>query len=180
MDPPEYTPSAPLMPTSTRRSIEDTRALILHNASIIKPRNKLDGAVELIVGKVNPSRHPEPTTSHRSFTSTRSNVTIRVEDPPGPSTSNTTSTEQPSASTAPVREVGKHYAALVCRGSSSADIQVLLVGEPQDNIENALEWLLDRTEVVVTEMLSRHKKRVWAGCCVNCDQIFDPRRYSSS
>lgn len=128
--PPAYTPTEPAARTTTKRSIEDTRALILSNAQIIKPRVKIDGSITLVVGKTGPP-----------------------------------------ASTAAQRQQGKHYAALVARGTQQ--IQQILRGEPQDTIEEALEWLLDRTENVITEMLDRHGKQMTTGCCVSCDKSLE-------
>ena len=45
---------------------------------------------------------------------------------------------------------------------------MLILGEPQDTVEEALEWMLDRTEIVITDMLSRHRKQVGTGCCSAC------------
>ena len=165
VDPPAYTPAAPAAPTSVRRSVEDTRALILANASIIKPRQRTDAPIELIVGKTKPPALAAAST--RSFTSQTSNITIRINDTPGASGSSNNSPER-RPSDSGVRVAGRHYAALVNRSFPSNEIHMLILGEPQDTVEEALEWMLDRTEIVITDMLSRHRKQVGTGCCSAC------------
>ena len=143
MEPPAYSFSSPSIPTSARRSIQDTRELILANATIIKPREKYDGPIELVVGKVKPDVHAS-TSGSRSFTSVTSRITIRVNDNPEPSSSRSDSAA-PAEDSRVDRPVGKHYAALVSRNSSIPEqIQLILLGEPQDTVEDALEWILDR------------------------------------
>jgi hypothetical protein len=51
MNPPAYTPTAPALVPIPRRSIQDTRALILGNAAIIKPRKRSEEPIELVVAK---------------------------------------------------------------------------------------------------------------------------------
>ena len=166
-DPPAYQAVAP---TSATRSIEDTRALILANASIIKSRTKTDGPVELVIGK---TRAPAPVvpSGSRSFTSTTSNVTIRVNDTER-SASSSNSPERRASPSRPERIGGRHYAALVSRHNFKCnDIDMIMLGEPQDSVEQALEWMLDRTEIVITDMLSRHRKQATAACCLSCSQV---------
>ena len=165
MDPPAYTPTQPAAPTTTKRSIEDTRALILCNAQIIKPRHRVDGNIMLVVGKTRPPIPQGQGSGVRTFTHSTSNTTIRIAEP------TEAGSRRPSAadlSLAPAqRQQGKHYAALVAKGN--AQIQQILRGEPQDTVEEALEWMLDRTEIIVAEMLEKHGKQMTSGCCTGCD-----------
>lgn len=169
-EPPAYTPTLPAQPTSTQRTIEDTRSLILSNAQILRPWTKTSdaGHLSIVIGKTKP---PIPqTSSARTFTHSASNTTIRIADA-SENGSNGGRSRQASiaAEPTPQRQQGKHYAALVSR--SSASLQLILRGEPQETIEEALEWLLDRTEIVVAAMLDRHAKQTPSGCCKVCDGL---------
>ena len=188
MDPPAYTATVAATPTATKRSIEDTRALILANASIIKYvvecQDKKTHAlilvnhsrsrqypVELIIGKTKPpSQQVSSGSRSRSFTSLTSGVTIRVNDAPQSSSRSSSQSAAEATASGPdgERAVGRHYAALVTKHFSGPDLQVIILGEPQDTVEEALEWMLDRTEIIITGMLSRHRKQVGSTCCAAC------------
>lgn len=118
--PPSYTPEPSLLALQQRRSIQDTRALILGNASMLKPKRR-DECIELIVAK------------HQGDTGQRC-----------------------------------HYAFLVTRRPGESDISIILKGKPKETVEDALEWLLERTEVLMEEILLRHAKVVDTECCFSC------------
>ena len=169
VDPPAYTATTPAPPTSTKRSMEDTRFLIFSNTSIIKPLGKGEGPIELVIGKTRVPVTPGTFTGTRSFTSQTSNVTIRINDTAERSPSPSRSPERRESDSNAVRVAGRHYAALVYRTAMAPkDIHMIMLGEPQDSIEEALEWMLDRTEIVITDMLSRHRKQATASCCTTC------------
>lgn len=170
-DPPAYTASVAAPPTSIKRSLEDTRQLIFSNASIIRPRQKNEGPIELVVGKTRPPAGDLPSTGTRSFTSSTSRVRISVTDQP-----QTTPNSSDSAESDGTRVGGRHYAALVNRSVDSTSIDMIILGEPQDTIEEALEWMLDRTQIVITDMMSRHRKQVSAGCCFACTSVLKGQR----
>lgn len=165
MDPPAYTPTQAAAPTTTKRSIEDTRALILSNAQIIRPRLRIDGSIVVVLGKTRPPIRQ--TSTSRSFTHSASNTTIRIADGGDDESRRGSATDLINAT--PQRQQGKHYAALVARGTGQ--IQQILRGEAQDTVEEALEWLLDRTEIIVAEMLDKHGKQMTSGCCMGCDGL---------
>ena len=135
--PPAYSASAPAVTAvplahSTHRSITDTRALILGNAYILRPRRSRGDAedISLIV-----ARHTQPV---------------------------------PSAEETPLRQ---HYAFLVTRKNNSQGIEIVVKGMPRDTIEEALEWMLERTEDLVQEMLARHGRQIDSlGCCLECSR----------
>ena len=161
MDPPAYTLTTSAPPTTLRRTVEDTRALIFANAMLIRSTEtqKLGLPIELVLGKTRPSKSRSSSTA-RSFVSTTSNYTIRVTDTaePAAGSSSLAAAERNQSDTNNARQSGKHYAALICRsGSHGHVITPILVGEPQESVEEALEWLLDQTETRVTDKLS------WAG-----------------
>ncbi|KAK5170128.1 uncharacterized protein LTR77_004712 [Saxophila tyrrhenica] len=163
-DPPAYTETILAPPTALKRTVKDTRQLILANASMMRPHVKT-GAIELVTGK---TRGPTPTTGPRSFISTTSNVTIRIRDSsPSPGDQTPPSERRPSDSNAGSRVAGKHYAALVSKSmdTRSTGTEVIILGEPQNTVEEALEWMLDRTEIVITEMLANHRKEAQVTCC---------------
>lgn len=165
MDPPAYTATQAAAPTTTQRTIEDTRALIMMNAQMIKPKLPIDGSVTIVIGKTRP---PILSSSGaRSFTHSASNTTIRISEP-AENESRRGSGAAELINVTPQRQQGKHFAALVARGK--AQVQQILRGEPQDTIEEALEWLLDRTEMAVAETLDRHGKQMTSGCCMACDR----------
>jgi hypothetical protein len=158
LDPPAYTPTIPAAPTTTRRTIEDTRALILANAAVLKPRSKTNEQVELIIGKTrNAADVLAASQRTRSFTSQLSNVTIRISDGPAAASSSNTSPERRDSENGGARTKGSHYAVLVYRTGIGGPqgINILVKGEPQDTVEEALEWMLDKTEIEVTDMLSK-------------------------
>lgn len=192
-EPPAYTPTLSAQPTTTSRTIEDTRALILSNAQILRPGSKNlpdnsavpwpksdNSNISIVIGKAKP---PIPqASSSRNFTHSASNTTVRIAEPAENGGSSSARSRQASvaAEPTPTRQQGKHYAALVSRSSSalhsSSGLHLILRGEPQDTIEEALEWLLDRTEIIVAEMLERHAKQLPSGCCGRCDGLlgFEP------
>lgn len=145
VDPPAYTATptngsstvpTPIAPTT--RSVTETRALILGNAAVLKPR-KRDEEIHLIIAK------------HQQA--------------------------QPSAEELPLVQ---HYAFLVQRKATETDINIVMKGEPRDTIEEALEWMLDRTEAVMEEMLLRHGTHVSSGCCIDCGRALNPRSRPSA
>ena len=131
----------------------------------MKPSSKTDGPIEVIVGKTKP---PVSTSGTRSFTSHTSNVTIRINEPPEASSSSSKTSERRPSEINATSVRSRYYAAIVNRTILSNDIHVLILGEPQDTIEEALEWMLDRTQTLITDILSRHRKQVGLGCCTTC------------
>ena len=131
------------------------------------------GQTDIVIGKTRPQATATSTSGSRSFVSTTSNVTIRLRDEsPNPAVPSVTPERRPSESgPAGSRVGGRHYAAVVARHTDpqSPTVQVIILGEPQDTIEEALEWLLDRTEIVVTEMLGNHRKQATTTCCRTCN-----------
>jgi len=127
--PPAYTPNASSA-LPCRRSVNDTRALILGNAAILRPRKLKDEDIELIVAK---RRSP-----------------------------------QASAEEVPLVQ---HYAFLVSRRTGEEDINIIVKGQPKDTIEEALEWMLDRTETIMEQMLLKHGRNIDSlGCCIACSR----------
>lgn len=154
-DPPAYTPEVRVPATSTRRTIEDTRALILGNANVMK-KYKDWGPIELIVGKTrSPAKVIDIANSTRSFTSQKSNVTLVINDSPAAGSSSRGASERRISNSDAFRVAGKHYAVLVYRTAHRGELAILMKGEPQDTVEEALEWLLDKTEMEITDMLAK-------------------------
>ena len=74
----------------------------------------------------------------------------------------------PSAEEAPLSQ---HYAFIVTRKNNSPDIEIVVKGMPRDTVEEALEWMLERTEDIVQEMLMRHGRHIDSlGCCLECNR----------
>lgn len=169
-DPPAYTAAAPRSHTTLRRTIEDTRQMILANVWMITGNMRV-GQVDIVVGKTRP-KPPTSSSGARSFVSTTSQVTIRVAGQPSsePPAESSASARRPSAAAA--YPPGKHYAAVVARSTDPqvAKIDMVLQGEPQDTVEDALESLLDDSQGLVTDMLANHRKQVLPVCCRACGQ----------
>ena len=69
----------------------------------------------------------------------------------------------------------QHYAFLVMRKPNEIDISIVVKGQPKDTIEEALEWMLDRTQTIMEEMLLRHGKHTpETGCCPACRRTLRP------
>ena len=125
--PPAYTPRAS-SPAPSRRSVSDTRALILGNAAVLRPRKSKEEDIELIV------------TKKRGIQASAEEIAIE-----------------------------HHYAFLVSRKTGEYDINIIVKSPPRDTIEEALEWMLERTETIIEQMLLRHGKNIdGPGCCVAC------------
>lgn len=159
MDPPAYTPTTPAPATGTRRTIEDTRALILANASIIKKYKDYE-PIELVIGKTKSPADIAALNQMRSFTSQTSNVTIRINDTPAAGSGSSSTPERRASNNDAVRTTGRHFAVLVYRTAHRKDLEVLLQGEPQDSVEEALEWMLDKTEKEISAVLVRNGVKV--------------------
>jgi hypothetical protein len=141
MDPPAYTATptegSSIVPTPVAprvRTIPETRALILGNAAVLKPRDR-DDEIHLIVAK-----HAQPQHSAEELV------------------------------------LDQHYAFLVMRRYKEIDVQIVLKGEPKDTIEEALEWMLDKTQTVMEEVLLRHGTHATTSCCINCSRTLRSTR----
>lgn len=172
VDPPAYSSAAAdPPPPSTQRSLEDTRTLILSNAQIIRPKVKLEAPILLVTGRTR--THNTTTPQAGSSRSVTRNVSI-TPDPVIEASSNGDSRkasnaapEHLDAAFEQASSQNKHYAALVIR--SGGQIHIVLRGKSQHSVEAALEWLLNRTEMLVTETLDRHAMQMKSGCCLTCD-----------
>lgn len=126
------------------------------------------GQVDIVIGKTRPKALAA---GARSFVSTTSNVTIRVADQASDSSAESSTTaRRPSG--AAMYPSGKHYAAVVARSTDPqvSKIDMIIQGEPQDTVEDALESLLEDSQIVVTEMLANHRKQAFPSCCRACGQ----------
>jgi len=62
-----------------------------------------------------------------------------------------------------------HYVFLVTRNPMEKDVEILLKSKPRDTIEEALDELLARSEVLIADVLLRHGRYVHeTGCCTEC------------
>ncbi|KAK4546929.1 hypothetical protein LTR36_001661 [Oleoguttula mirabilis] len=146
MDPPAYTSTRAAVP---HRSIQDLRSQILANGSIMKPRNNperpSDDHLELVVAKVG-GMGPPPGMSEKQAVAAAYN-------------------QQPQASSSSAG--GKHYAILLQRSYTKKAVNIVVKGEPRDTVEEALEWLLEQTEVAIHDMVVKHGRSANdLECCV--------------
>ncbi|KAI7537705.1 hypothetical protein KC331_g10786 [Hortaea werneckii] len=122
------------------RSIEGLRAQILANGSLLRPKDD--------------SHTGRSSNDHIEL------VVAKLPTPAGKSTA--TPSTYASATGA-----NKHYALLVKRTYSKKDVGIILKGEPRDSVEEALEWILERTEMQIHEMVSRYgRASTGDGCCL--------------
>ncbi|KAK0337508.1 hypothetical protein LTR91_015764 [Friedmanniomyces endolithicus] len=133
MDPPPAYP--------THLTIPDLRAQIIANSTIIYPHREVtkaaDSHLELVVAK---AHQATPVGAHGTG---KHVVTVG-----GPSTH--------AAATGSLSSHGTiHYAVLVRRSYDKDDIKILIKGQPQDNVVGALEWMLERTERDVHDLVVR-------------------------
>lgn len=140
MDPPAY--AAP-RPPGPPRSINDLRCQIIANGTLLKPS----------------SHNERPADNHLEV------VVARTPHPNAPSASPGFSEKQTSAaaSSAPVATSssssssgGKHYAILIQRTNYKKDIKIMIKGELRDTVEEALEWVLERTEIEIHGMVTKY------------------------
>ncbi|KAK1071754.1 hypothetical protein LTR12_017908 [Friedmanniomyces endolithicus] len=138
MDPPPAYP--------THLTIPDLRAQIIANSTIIYPHREVtkaaDSHLELIVAK-----------AHQASPAGAQGTGKHVISVGGPST-HAAATGSPSSHSA------VHYAVLVRRSYDKDDIKILIKGQPQENVEGALEWMLERTERDVHDLVVRHGRAV--------------------
>ncbi|KAK0267522.1 hypothetical protein LTR35_016252 [Friedmanniomyces endolithicus] len=138
MDPPPAYP--------THLTIPDLRAQIIANSTIIYPHREVtkaaDSHLELVVAK---AHQASPAGAHGT-----GKYVITVG---GPSTH--------AAATGPAASYGAvHYAVLVRRSYEKEDIKMLIKGQPRDSVEGALEWMLERTERDVHDLVVRYGRVV--------------------
>ncbi|GAB1734917.1 hypothetical protein NU195Hw_g5106t1 [Hortaea werneckii] len=151
--PPAYTPP---------RSIEGLRAQILANGSLLRPKSdphssgrSSDDHIELVVAKL-PATKSSATPGAYYFNAKTNSIQQH------PSSSGAIAAANASATGA-----NKHYALLVKRTYSKKDVGIILKGEPRDSVEEALQWILERTETQIHEMVSRYgRTSLGDGCCV--------------
>ncbi|KAI7239389.1 hypothetical protein KC330_g1918, partial [Hortaea werneckii] len=110
------------------RSIEGLRAQILANGSLLRPKDD----------------------SHTGRSS-NDHIELVVAKLPAPTSKSTATSSADASSTG----ANKHYALLVKRTYSKKDVGIILKGEARDSVEEALEWILERTETQIHEMVSR-------------------------
>ncbi|KAK0989683.1 hypothetical protein LTR91_002787 [Friedmanniomyces endolithicus] len=125
---------------STHLTIPDLRAQIIYpHREVTKAA---DSHLELIVAKAH-----QPTPSSANVTGKH------LSTVGGPSTH--------AAATGPAASHGTvHYAVLVRRSYEKEDIKMLIKGEPRDSVGGALEWMLERTERDVHELVVRYGRVV--------------------
>ncbi|KAK3051528.1 hypothetical protein LTR09_007183 [Extremus antarcticus] len=170
MDPPTYTPSAPAAPPPPHRSILDLRAQILAHGTIIKPQNDSqygpEDHIELLVAKT-----PKLTSSQQAYRTQNFNEKQSSKMRPDGTFDFQLARQQTagSLSAASSSSAGadrKHYAVLVRRNGSNERIRIIIKGEPKDTIEEALEWMLERTQMIVHDMVVKNSKQDVDECVI--------------
>ncbi|KAK3109365.1 hypothetical protein LTR53_017458, partial [Teratosphaeriaceae sp. CCFEE 6253] len=127
MDPPAYAPSG--------RTIHDLRSQIIANGTVLKPRGNsnqhtADDHIELILAK------------------------IHTDALPGLLLGSSEKQANAQAAAASGSNAGKHYAVLIVRSYSKRDIRIMIKGLPKDTVEEALEWMLEKTEKDVHDLVA--------------------------
>ncbi|KAI6835718.1 hypothetical protein KC332_g16406 [Hortaea werneckii] len=128
--------------TPSPRSIEGLRAQILANGSLLRPKS-------------DPHHSGRSSGDHIELVVAK--LTAAAATKPG----------APAATASGAPTADKHYALLVQRTYSKKDVGIILKGEPRDSVEEALQWILERTETQIHEMVSRYGRTSSGdGCCV--------------
>ena len=182
LEPPAYTPATPV---SSHRTIQDLRAQIIANASVIRPRTDVnkssDDHIELVVAKTPPPRTSPANTTTTHWDEKNGNTAFNRRPAPGrqyiaaATSSSSVAARQPQFFYPPP-EGEKHYAVLVRRSGNTRSISVISMltcpfprhasigkdqltskcsvqGEPRDSVEDALEWMLERTEMMMHDLI---------------------------
>jgi len=153
MDPPAYASAEPARPAAPHRSIHDLRSQILANGSILKPRSNRERAsddhLELVVAKLPAGAASMPGSSF------------------GMSAKHALADINSSAAASSSSATGQHYAVLVHRSYEKTYMKIVVKGQPKDTVEEALEWLLERTEMEIHNMVARYgRQSEEADCCL--------------
>ena len=166
-EPPSYDSTAAAA-ASKHRSIHDLRTQIIANGSVMKPRynseRPSDDHIELIVAKT-------PTfSSTQSFQQAARNTHWSEKQAlamggDGAGSFSAQTPARPTSSTSSVQE-GKHYAVLMRRSGGSKTVRIILQGEPKGTVEEALEWMLERTEMLMHDLVVRHGRPDNGTCAV--------------
>ena len=156
MDPPAYDAKA-LVSTPYHRSIQELRAQIIANGSVMKQQFKSDGGhsddhIELIVAKTPAFAASQQQQAARSTHWSEKHAGDEINSVSTPPTA-----KRSSSSTSPAND-GKHYAVLVKRNPGGKTVKILVKGEPKDTVEEALEWMLERTEMMLHDLVVRFGK----------------------
>jgi hypothetical protein len=152
-EPPTYAAT-----TSTQRSIQDLRAQILAHGTVLRPRCDVhygsSDHIELIVAKT-PSYTPAAAQAIRSTNFDEKKAIMMRED----GVVEYPLMAPPSASSSAVgAHANKHYGVLIRRTTSKKDLYIILRGEPKDTVEEALEWMLERTEMMMHDLVVKNGK----------------------
>ncbi|KAK3673473.1 hypothetical protein LTR78_006707 [Recurvomyces mirabilis] len=136
------------LPSHFTRTIQDLRTQIIANASCFKPKYNNDRAA----------------TDHLEIVVAKAPATMSIADE-----KEAVRAGAPQNVAIPFSQgsmAGKHYAVLVKRSSSDREVRIVIKGEPRDSVEQALEWMLDRTEMAIHEHILRYGRNEKDGCCV--------------
>lgn len=166
MDPPSYDATAATAATH-RRSIHDLRTQIIANGSVMRPRlnheRPSDDHIELIVAKTPAFTSSQSQQAARTTHWTEKQALAIASD--GTKSLVTPNTDRSTSSTSTTHD-GKHYAVLMRRSGGSKTVKIIMRGEPKDTVEDALEWMLERTEMVMHDLVVRNGRPDNDGCSV--------------
>ena len=165
MDPPAYDAKA-LGSTPHPRSIRELRAQIIANGSVMRTHNNGSGAhsddhIELIVAKTPAFAASQQHQAARSTHWSEKHAGDEIN-----SFKSTLPTAKKPSSPSSSAHDGKHYAVLVRRNTSTKTVKIIVKGEPKDTVEEALEWMLERTEMTLHDLVVRFGKPDEEGCLV--------------
>ena len=166
MDPPTYTAAVPTATTAIdppKRTIQDLRAQILAHGTVIRPQHDVhygsEDHIELLVAKT-----PAHTTRQQAARTPNFNEkqSTRMNSD---GTFNFQLARQETGASSTAGD-SKHYAVLIRRSGSSTKIRVIIKGEPKDSVEEALEWMLERTQMIVHDMVVKYSKQDVDECTI--------------
>lgn len=156
MDPPSYTATA----TAPNRSIQDLRAQIIANGTLIRPSTDVhfgsEDHIELIVAKTPATAPSQQAYRNKNFNEKQ---TLNADG-----TFNFPQDQAPQGSSSTASS--KHYAVLVRRHGSGQKIRIIIKGHAKSTVEEALEWMLEKTEMIMHDMVVQNGRQDEADCVV--------------
>lgn len=147
-----------------KRSIQDLRTQIIAHGTVIRPEHDnqygSEDHIEVLVAKTpaytsaqQASRTPH--FNEKQSTAMKSDGTFDFQ----------LRRQETGASASSTTVESKHYAVLITR-SGGSKIRIILKGEPKDTVEEALEWMLEQTEMIVHDMIVKNSKQDTVDECV--------------
>lgn len=144
-----------------KRTIQDLRAQIIANGTVIRPSTDphygSDDHIELIVAKTPALAPSQQAYRNRNFNEKQ---TMNADG-----TFNFPQDQAPQSSSSSATTVqSKHYAVLIRRNGSGQKIRIIIKGHAKNTVEEALEWMLEKTEMIMHDLVVQNGKQDDGDC----------------